>query len=371
MSLPEPLKISIVEPLEHLEVVRYLYTVLSSMAECTCYLPLGSQADSIAADHLRRPRRGESYEDFLREALPTIAQGHIVVLVTFPLDPTCRRLLESLPVVRVACVHNVNYHFSADPVVSNTPEDVLRRLRWRYRGWWSARRPSESAWAGLVFPSIATLQSAVLCGWGGSCLAVPWAIAKPTGGVVQVSDSLVIVIPGTVRSTDRRWEPVKQAFVDVKRPVRLALLGETRGRGGRAIMDSLRRASPPNVEIVSFQSPVSERTYGDWLRQADVAILPLARDMAYATIAERGGVTKVSGGEHDCLAYGIPAFVDAAYSVNGSIDTVRYLYEDGEQLARLIRRLPQRRGLVTEQSRWTLEAHKDEWTTFLSGLIES
>ena len=369
--MSRPWRIALVEPAEHVEVLDYALAVLGDITSCRAYISSRCKVPQQSAE-LHQQQAEQDFVEFLREHERALQETDVIIFISVRVDPRSWQYVQGLNRPMLAFVHNANFQLAATVSIAATLKDALRRLHWRCRGWWQHRRLSPQVWTGLIVANSRMAAIATAAGFEGKVLILPWAVSPALvekGGAVGAENAeLRVVVPGTVRIQNRHWQPVMEAVALLHRSLTLVLVGEVAGSAGQRQVEELQAAARANVCIVTWPQALAPADYWDQLAAADLLLLPLTGRAHYATVAEVGGCTKISGAEHDQLAAGKLALVDASYSGNAALRQAQQTYATGQELAALLNGFP---GSLAHlhPARRPLEVHRVAWGKFLTRLL--
>lgn len=119
-----------------------------------------------------------------------------------------------------------------------------------------------------------------------------------------------IVIPGTVNHF-RDYESVFKALQElsprIEKPIKLYLLGVNQ------LKLETKKYENDTFSIHTFDQPIAEENYINYLRTSDLGILPLKEEIEHMGILEKKGTSNISGGVNDFVYVGLRGLIPEFY----------------------------------------------------------
>ncbi len=114
-----------------------------------------------------------------------------------------------------------------------------------------------------------------------------------------------IVIPGTVSQARRDYFHVLKKIKSFKtnNHFRFVFLGKADGKE-LLWLKEFEKTKPENIAIQYFTDKVSQQTFDDWMRKADILWCPIQNKTEFFSQKEFYGNTKMSGNIGDAIKYG-------------------------------------------------------------------
>ena len=164
------------------------------------------------------------------------------------------------------------------------------------------------------------------------------------------ADTVRLVIPGSVNTDTRDYEPVHRALIALPVPHDVKLSIVLLGRDKAGIGRHWQRTLAGKASVVSFDTVVSTAAFRRELKAADILLLPLRAEAVPMWRPEQLGLTKISGSIHDWREYGMPLILSAAYAAPADVMACAATYTDAEELTKqLTARLFDPAGLEEEE----------------------
>lgn len=124
----------------------------------------------------------------------------------------------------------------------------------------------------------------------------------------RISDSLTIVIPGTVSQSRRDYKKIFELLEEdeqltAEHPEKtFVFLGKAKDKELQ-ILKELKRTIKRNT-LIFFDKKVPQNEFEFWMRKADVLWCPVQRETSFFSNAEQYGTTKISGNLGDAISFG-------------------------------------------------------------------
>jgi len=181
--------------------------------------------------------------------------------------------------------------------------------------------------------------------------------STPFGGYLGRSrppkrDKFRFTITGTLEDNVRDYYLVLNAIKKNEHkftvPTQLLLLGKPKGDSGIQIKKAFESLDVPNLEIVTFDTYISEQSYEANLKSTDVLIVPVKSTVHYIAFEELAFQSKLSGSVNDLLRYGIPSLVSSCFSVDEKIDARLTYFNSAEELGKSMINCLSKRNELTD-----------------------
>lgn len=154
----------------------------------------------------------------------------------------------------------------------------------------------------------------------------------------SMSDHITIVIPGSVSSSRRNYEPVLLAFkkcqIDI--PLKIIFAGFVDGPSGQKIIDQFYGLDHSKIEVMSYHSEISHDLYIELLSAADFLLIPIAEYKTTGLTREHYGYSSHSGSLQDITRYGTKSIIPAHYPIPKSLKGIVSTYIDADDLRSIL-----------------------------------
>lgn len=358
--------VRIIELYQHFELVNYLLGVFDAAqtyvyvsTEISEFVQPGSM-ESVLCDPADR---SAAVVRLVQEA----AETDVIVVCTRGLDSKIWQPLNRTKAKCVLLVHNGALEFVRPLRLSYDLLDRLRRLKWRWLGYWP-RPPlsSESLWSGFVTSAASGRSYLRDLGETRPILNLPYAIwPVHPAHESDNTEPLKVAVPGSVDSEVREYHDLLSFVQDYRGPqVQLVVPGQLRSRDARRILTKLHAVENGCVEVKSRIS-MPGLSYFHELDTADVFWLPVRKFVKYATQLEIAGLTKGIGSLDDQVRHGKPALLPRYLVGDPHLSLWRYPYDSlGEVYTQF------NLGFDTSELQaptvYTLDAVQEAWGDFLA-----
>ncbi len=146
------------------------------------------------------------------------------------------------------------------------------------------------------------------------------------------ADAMTITFPGRVDLSRKDYTPylqnILQHISNSPTKITLIFLGPIKGKKETAFLTHWKKRFPPDTNWISFTMPLPHALYNHYLQQTDLLILPLKPTVRFSVYKEFVGKTKISGGVHDGLRYGIPTIVPDFYPIQKELESILKRWDD-------------------------------------------
>ena len=333
------LSIAIVELYEHVEVINFLLRALPTSIQIEALLISRtiSKENLLESDRIKRIISQADQEDrvsFLRKNTVFVEKVDMVIVTTQNTNHLLLDIYKQLTTRRVLVVHDSNFHFLRQSILSYKIKDILRRVRWKFNGSWSRRLQQHEGWDGFIVARSSMAEVLRTAGVQIPILAQPFGIWPNSQINQNFCGKLIVVIPGAIDREHRDYSIVIDALKLVSRNVQIILPGRLRRSTDQRVLEDFyfMAKTKCNVEVIFG----GDSDYYNSMEKAHALILPFRVNTIYATQFEKNGVTKSMGSEHDQISFGKYALVSSNYNGHEALSELQYRYRNAEELASLI-----------------------------------
>ncbi|MCB9352633.1 MAG: hypothetical protein H6573_34885 [Lewinellaceae bacterium] len=346
-------KIALVEPYDHSEVLYVL-----------CELLLGQQAVKLCvfSQHYIKAHAPSSLSlspeidwftfkpegriAFFQQHQTHLNNCHLILWITAVVPYGWMLELGLAPPV-VLILHNRNNWFAQIKnlaIATNTSvaffKDITRLLRWLL----FQRRQQHlllQKVAAVGYGSRGILEEAnreMHLPASGKAFWIPFTYLKHRpAGEPSASETIKIVIPGTVTGNGRDYYSVARAFAlalpHFHQPVNLVLLGKGAMAKG---LPELQQLESERFRLTAFPHWVAQEEYAAQMRDADFLILPFRAWHKVGFVKEYWGRSGFSGAVSDMVYYGLPAISSTFHPLEPELEQWVERYAGYEELAALL-----------------------------------
>lgn len=173
-------------------------------------------------------------------------------------------------------------------------------------------------------------------------IAPPFPLAVYDNNTVddRNEDVIRITVPGAVDQRRRDYQLLlsawKRVIPKLNRRVELSLLGKTKGRYGRKIVNAFRDLQSDKFNFRSYLNRLQQLEFNEVMRSTDLLASPIILDTRYKIYREKYGFSKISGIETDVIRYGVPAIIPSGYPLDEKLKPIIDGYNSLESLSDLL-----------------------------------
>ena len=326
------LHIAFIELSGHREVLFNLLTLLEGEAiEISIFTEVEIWKDArtlqIGEKHkwITRPEK-TSQSTFLHHQLPLISEHELVFLLTVNKDwSSYIKISQACP--SVLLIHNVHYFLAPTQFFSGKPlllfQQWIKKTVWWFRYISGAHKKIKKLIAlqqNLLFLSEDILEYAqknnlIPSGLAGDVL--PYSFYEEGEPRAQ-NDALNVLIPGGIYPEMKNYKPFHQLLKTLKeehleKAYNFIFLGKIDSPDGRSFINSIQQYNRKGLTIRFFTEFIAQKEYINWLKKADLLIIPPKEWVHYGLFLERYGYSKFCGGINDMIRIGKPALLPEYY----------------------------------------------------------
>ena len=150
------------------------------------------------------------------------------------------------------------------------------------------------------------------------------------------SEKFHIVVPGTINQRSRDYELVKRLvermnFGPNLPPCRITLLGKASSDYEKKMVEEIKNLSSNQVELVTFAQHINGAEFDAIMQSADLLFLPLQPSWQYGVVAEKGGLSCLSGNIGDMVRFGKKALLPKQYKIHSLLHENAFFYDDRDE----------------------------------------
>lgn len=291
----------------------------------------------------------ESKQEFLESHLETINHHDIVFISTVSTEIKVYAQINFEPFV-ILRIHNINtwlnwrknirFKLSLNELLKDASyivREFIVRLDWIYKkkllnNLNCLELPSENI---VRYVRESRIDNGIRVG-----AHIPVAVFDHRFIKKNVTDQIVISVPGSVDQRRRDYQLLYEAFTQVipelKKTIMLNFLGKTKGSYGDRIVRRFSRLDTPEFKFKYHRNRIPHQIYTEEMKNTDILLAPILLDTRYKIYYEKYGYSKLAAVESDIVRYGKPAILPAGYPIEPRLRPLIDTFSSEDELAQLI-----------------------------------
>ena len=236
-------------------------------------------------------------------------------------------------------IHDLHFHFASDiyRIAPSSIKEIARLLKYKIKQYQSLAISIVKEYRCLAC-SASVLSYAIQNQYESVVDHLNLGLSISRNKPLAKRNEITIVIPGSVSSSRRDYEPVLSALgqCQLDQAMTLILAGSIEDRSGQGIIENFKKINHPLIEVKSYESEISHELYLKILSEADYLLLPIAEYKNTEIIKERYGYSSHSGAIQDITRYGTPTMIPSHYPIPDAINHLVRTYTNAEMLQSLL-----------------------------------
>ena len=335
------IKIGLVEPALHVEVLRNYALIFSSLnLNIEVHIVLKSSATELMDSLPNRPNIHKYYLDKDVGLVDTLSQCTIIIFTTFD-----RRILPfiNIPVPKYAVIHAFHQHF--DPW--RNFDFYIRPLYsvWNFFRNRISNTPSLKTMDGFIAgaPTVFEYLKKQPYFQRYHFYDFPFYVNESSKSInIPKNDCFRIVIPGSIHPANRDYQMIYTILKMLKksdRMVKIYLAGKPSGKAGIAIVNKMKGLKKQNIKIACFDNYLPANKYKQIIEQADILLCPIPPKVVSGFTIEKNSYSHVSGNINDFVNHGKAVVLPSYYQLESGLESAVLRYQNKDELKDLIENL--------------------------------
>lgn len=151
--------------------------------------------------------------------------------------------------------------------------------------------------------------------------------------------SLKIVIPGSVHPSTRNYQMIYELITKLNyanRQVEIILAGKASGKAGKEIIQKMNAIQIQNLTIKCFSNFLSAGKYQQIMEDADILLCPIPTQTVSNFTIEKNSYSHVSGNINDFVNYDKAIILPMSYQLESGLESAVLRYKDPIQLQSIL-----------------------------------
>ncbi len=338
-KMDKNIKIGLVEPALHVEVLRN-YALIFSSLNVEVHMVLTSSANELMDSLPNKSNIHKYYLDKDFDLLDALSQCTIIIFTTF--NRKISPFLD-IPVPKYAVIHAFHQHF--DPW--RNFDFYIRHLYslWNLFRSIISNAPSLETMDGFIAgaPTVFEYLKRQSYFHRYQFYDFPFYINESSKSTnILKNDSFRMVIPGSIHPANRNYQMIYTILKTLKNPDRIVeiyLAGKPSGRAGIEIIKKMKALKQENIQIKSFDNYLRADIYKQIIEEADILLCPIPPKIVSGFTVEKNSYSHVSGNINDFVNNGKAVILPSHYQLESGLEPAVLRYQNQDDLKVLIENL--------------------------------